>query len=97
MYKNCVAREWDVFNQAVAKIKQAAEDRGYWRSLWITVGSILPGQWPDIPGQGPPPTMPTEGPEATSAIQKQNEIEERTKQAAEKRDKAIKNNCKKPT
>jgi RHS repeat-associated protein len=96
-YKLCVDREWDVFNQEVEKIKQVAEDRASWRSLWSTVGSIFPGGWPDIPGEKPPPDIPTEGPDAANAEQKQKEIEERTKQAAANRDEAIKNNCKKPT
>ena len=94
----CVAHEWRVFNQNVEKIKQEAEDRAFWRSLWITLGGILPGQGqPDIPGQKPPEIDPTGGPEVANELQKQKEIEERTKQAAANRDEAIKNNCKKPT
>jgi len=105
VYKRCVDHEWEVFNQDVEKINQAAEDKTSWMDFWMRLGDYLfrSGSRPDPsePGENLPKDPgesidPGVGPAAARAIQKRKEIEEATQKAAENREKAIKN-CKKPT
>jgi hypothetical protein len=90
-YKLCVDQEWDVFNKKVEKVKALAQERADMKSLILTIGTH-PAIWP-----GPPGIDPTVGSDVLIAIEKQKEIEEGTKEAAAKRDAAIRDRCKKPT
>jgi RHS repeat-associated protein len=99
-YKLCVAREWDVFNQNVERVKQAIEDAYHMRELLASFAEILFGmgqRQPSEPGEhlpeNPAEGIPNPGPAAALAIQKQREKEEATKGAAENRDRAIAKNC----
>ena len=42
MYKQCVRQQWHIFNQAVEKVRDAAQQRADARSLIIAVGHIPP-------------------------------------------------------